>query len=53
MERVHGVTVVIEPNPKECKVLAENKIGELTRASLAISDGQVFQRTYEHLYCFE
>jgi outer membrane protein assembly factor BamB len=48
-----GDTIVIEPNPSECKVLAENKVGELTRASLAISDGQVFQRTYEHLYCFE
>ncbi len=48
-----GDTTVIEPNPNECKVLAENRVGELTRASLAISDGQVFQRTYEHLYCFE
>lgn len=49
----HGDTVVIEPNPNECKVLAESKVPELTRASLALSDGQVFQRTYEHLYCFE
>lgn len=48
-----GDTVVIEPNPTECKVLAENKVNELTRASLAVSDGQVFQRTYQHLYCFE
>jgi outer membrane protein assembly factor BamB len=48
-----GDTIVIEPNPNECVVLAENKVGELTRASLAISEGQVFQRTYQHLYCFE
>jgi outer membrane protein assembly factor BamB len=48
-----GDTIVIEPNPNECVVLAENKIGELTRASLAVSNGQVFQRTYESLYCFE
>ncbi|MBW3597497.1 MAG: PQQ-binding-like beta-propeller repeat protein, partial [Planctomycetes bacterium] len=48
-----GETIVIEPNPEECKVLAENKVGELTRGSLAFSDGEVFQRTYEHLYCFE
>jgi outer membrane protein assembly factor BamB len=48
-----GDTIVLEPNPNECRVLAENKINELTRASLALSNGQVFQRTYEHLYCFE
>jgi hypothetical protein len=48
-----GDTIVLEPNPTECRVLAENKLNELTRASLAVSDGQVFQRSYEHLYCFE
>ena len=49
-----GVTYVLEPNPQECKILAENDIGrELTRASLAISDGQIFLRTHENLYCIE
>jgi outer membrane protein assembly factor BamB len=47
-----GDTVVLEPNPQECKELSRNQVSETTRASLAISDGQVFQRTYEHLYCF-
>jgi outer membrane protein assembly factor BamB len=49
-----GVTFVLEANPQECKILAENEIGrELTRASLAISDGQVFLRTHQNLYCIE
>ncbi len=48
-----GTTFVLEPSPEECRVLATNSLGELTRASLAFSDGQIFQRTYEHLYCIE
>jgi hypothetical protein len=48
-----GTTFVLEPTPEECRVIATNPIAELTRASLAFSDGQVFQRTYEHLYCIE
>jgi outer membrane protein assembly factor BamB len=48
-----GTTYVLEPTPDECKILAENKLGELTRASPAFSDGQIFLRTYEHLYCIE
>jgi len=50
---MEGTTFVLEPNPKECKVLAENPLDELTRGSLAISDGQVFVRTHENLYCIE
>jgi outer membrane protein assembly factor BamB len=48
-----GTTFVFEPSPEACKVLAENKLEELTRASIAVSDGQIFLRTYEHLYCIE
>jgi outer membrane protein assembly factor BamB len=48
-----GHTFVLEANPQECKILAENKVGELTRASLAFSGPLVFQRTYKNLYCFE
>ena len=48
-----GTTFVLEPSPEACKVLAENKLEELTRASIAVSDGQIFLRTYEHLYCIE
>ncbi len=46
-----GTTFVLKPDPKECKILAENPLGELTRGSLAFSDGQIFARTYKHLYC--
>jgi outer membrane protein assembly factor BamB len=46
-----GTTFVLEPNPKECKVLAENKLGETTRATPAYSNGEIFIRTYRALYC--
>ncbi len=48
-----GTTYVLEPSTETCKVLAENKLDELTRASVAVSDGQIILRTYEHLYCIE
>lgn len=48
-----GDTFVIAPDPTECKVVGKNTLGELTRASLAFSDGQIFARGYEHLYCIE
>jgi outer membrane protein assembly factor BamB len=48
-----GTTFVLEPNTADCRVLAENKLGELTRASPAFSNGQIFIRTYKNLYCIE
>lgn len=48
---VDGDVYVIDPSPEKCQLLATNKLGELTRASPAIANGQVFLRTYEHLYC--
>jgi outer membrane protein assembly factor BamB len=48
-----GETIVFEPNPEKLVVLAENPLGELTRSSLAFSNGQVFVRTYKHLWCIE
>ena len=48
-----GTTFVLEPNPNECKVLAENKLNETMRASHAFSNGQIFLRTYKALYCVE
>lgn len=50
---MEGTTYVLQPNPRECKVVASNPIDEVTRGSLAISDGQIFVRTHEHLYCIE
>ena len=31
--------------------LARNRLGETTRASIAVSDGELFIRTYKHLWC--
>ncbi|MCA9269968.1 MAG: PQQ-binding-like beta-propeller repeat protein [Planctomycetales bacterium] len=48
-----GTTFVLKPNPAACEVLAENHLDELTRSSHAFSDGQVFIRTYKHLWCVQ
>ena len=48
-----GTTFVLQPDQSECTVLAKNELGEQMRASLAFSQGQIFARTYEHLYCLE
>ena len=32
-------------------MLAENELGEQTNSTPAISDGEIFLRTHEHLYC--
>ncbi|MBI1918563.1 MAG: PQQ-binding-like beta-propeller repeat protein [Planctomycetes bacterium] len=45
-----GETVVLSAGP-EFKVLARNALNETTRASVAVSDGEVFIRTYKHLWC--
>lgn len=48
-----GTTYVIAPNPEGLEVLARNELGEPTNSSLAFSEGQVFARTSEFLYCVE
>ena len=45
-----GTTVVIKSGPV-FEVLAENKLDDYTLASPAISDGQIFIRTKQWLYC--
>ncbi|HKX33526.1 MAG TPA: PQQ-binding-like beta-propeller repeat protein, partial [Blastocatellia bacterium] len=45
-----GVTSVLKAGPK-FEVLAENDLGEYCLSTPAISDGQIFIRTSEHLYC--
>jgi outer membrane protein assembly factor BamB len=49
---LEGVTYVLAAGPK-FQVLAENKIPEPTYAALAVSKGEIFLRTYEHLYCIQ
>jgi outer membrane protein assembly factor BamB len=48
-----GATIVLEPNTQSCQVLAENELGEHIEASPAFSNGQVFIRTHQNLYCIE
>jgi outer membrane protein assembly factor BamB len=47
-----GETLVFEASPTY-KVLAQNQLtpGEQTNSSLAISDGDIFIRTFRHLWC--
>jgi len=45
-----GVMTVVKPGP-EFDVVAQNELGENTYASPAISEGMMFLRGAEHLYC--
>lgn len=45
-----GQTIVLKADPK-LEVLAKNNLGEQVRGSPAISDGEIFIRTYKHLWC--
>lgn len=46
-----GDTVVFRANPGKFEVLARSELGEQTNASPAISDGEIFLRTHEALWC--
>lgn len=46
-----GLTTVVAADRFE--ILAENDLAEYTLSSIAISDGQMFLRTADHLYCIE
>ncbi len=46
-----GDMAIIEPDPSDLKIVATNSLGELIRSSPAFSDGQIFVRTYESLFC--
>ena len=45
-----GVTVVAKVSPP-FELIAENDLDDYTLSSPAISDGQIFIRTYSNLYC--
>jgi outer membrane protein assembly factor BamB len=45
-----GLTTVLKAGPK-FEVLAENNLNDYTLSSPAISDGQIFIRTAQYLYC--
>ncbi|MGE0758411.1 MAG: PQQ-binding-like beta-propeller repeat protein [Pirellulaceae bacterium] len=46
-----GITTVFRPNPDKFELLAQNDLGEASHATPALSDGQIFLRTNQHLYC--
>ena len=47
----NGETIVYAPKP-EYEPIARNRLdGARTRASIAVSDGELFIRTYKHLWC--
>lgn len=48
-----GITRVIAANPRSYEVLAENDLQERSNSTPAASNGQLFLRTFEHLYCIE
>jgi len=45
-----GVTHVVRAGPKY-ELVARNELGEKTYASPALSQGQLFLRSFSHLYC--
>ena len=50
MTSEEGVTLVLRPGPRY-EEIAQNDLGEMCRASMAVSQGNFFIRTAEHLYC--
>jgi hypothetical protein len=47
---LEGETLVLAAGPK-FEVLARNPLKERTLASVAVSDGCLYIRTYQHLWC--
>jgi len=46
-----GDCVVLKASPK-FEIIGTNSVGnEMTNASLAVSDGDLFLRTHKHLWC--
>lgn len=45
-----GETLVLKADPS-LEILAKNKIGERVLSSCAVSDGEIFIRSYQHLLC--
>jgi hypothetical protein len=50
----NGDTIVLDASPK-FEILAINPLGagENTTSSIAISNGQIFIRTFRHLWCID
>ena len=46
-----GTTYVMAANPERLEVLAENRLEEPSNSTPAFSDGEIFLRTFQALYC--
>ncbi len=46
-----GTTIVFAANTEKFEQLAVNRLRETTNATIAVSDGEIFLRTFEALYC--
>jgi outer membrane protein assembly factor BamB len=46
-----GDTVVFKANPEKLEEIASNSLNEHSNSTIAVSDGQIFLRTYKALYC--
>src|SRR6185295_5386059 len=46
-----GKTIVFKPSPEKLDIVSVNDLGEGCNATPAISDGQIFIRTFKGLYC--
>jgi outer membrane protein assembly factor BamB len=47
---VQGETIILAAKPK-FEIIGRNPLKETTRASIAVSDGNLFIRTYDYLWC--
>ena len=47
----NGSTLVFKPSREKLEVLSKNDLGEKCNATPAVSDGQIFIRTFNHLWC--
>lgn len=50
LSELEGETVIIEAGP-ELKIVAQNRLDEVCKASMAASQGNLFIRSEQHLYC--
>jgi len=46
-----GTTSVLKPNPEKLELVGKNEISERSNSTPAISDGEIFLRTHNNLYC--
>ncbi len=46
-----GTTFVLKPDSKKLEIVGKNTIDERSNSTPAISDGQIFLRTFKNIYC--